>query len=229
MRPLSVLAGLLAGAVVLVRRRRRAAAERVRFAAAHPLRPEAIVSSDAPDDVFVVLGGEHDELREVVSGLGGPAEADGETREKLRRIVTLSTRHEATEELELWPVVRRTLDGGDVLAARAAAEELELRRLLHTVERRRPGTPGFSDLVQELRTAVSEHLVFEEVHVWPPLSRALAAKERAAVGRRVVRARRTAPIRPHVSTLAEPGTHPRLARAILGYDRLADRMGQRDR
>jgi Hemerythrin HHE cation binding domain len=228
-----LLIGITAGGYLLLRRRRSAA--RREGAPPQPaLMPEAIPTSQDPDDVFAVLRAEHDEIKAMGAAWREPEESrepqdswEDESAAAVARLVARCSQHEAVEELHFWPAVRDRLEDGDQLADRGQAEEVELRRTLHSLERRGPDSPDYEPLLHTLLSAAYDHFVFEEVHVWPPLSRSMDREARSELGARLLQARGDAPTHPHISAMAMPGRHRRLGRAIGWLDRFEDRRGHR--
>lgn len=215
-----VVGGAAVGAWLVLRRRRHAAGS---APAEHPLDPRAVEPSDDPDDAFARLRTAHDALRAMADDLRDAPTADREQRRAaeaaMQRLVAAAVRHEAAEELAFWPVVRDRLPDGDELAGRADAEELELRRVLHTLFRRRPGDVDWDRLVADLARLAYAHIVFEQVQVWPPLSRVLDRRQRAALGRALAAAEEEAPTRPHLGSAARRSRTKRLGRLVAAVDR----------
>lgn len=169
---------------------------------AHPLDPLAVEPRDDPDDAFTVLRQTHDELSGLAEEL-----RDRRDAEAAERWVTASLRHGTAEEEELWPVVARRMEGGEGLARRAAEDELELRKVLQTLNRRHPGDVDWDQLIDRGTHLAYDRLVWEQAHVLPPLSRVLGAGERSELGRRLRAAAADAPTRPHLA-------NSRLTRAL---------------
>jgi hypothetical protein len=235
-----LLIGITAGGYLLLRRRR--SASRHEPAAPLPgpprpaLMPEAIQPSEDTNDVFAVLRAEHDEIKAMgaawrgaqdrrSSGDVGKAQDGREDGSPavVAGLVARCSQHEAVEEVHFWPAVRERLEEGDQLADRGLAEEVELRRTLHSLERRGPDSPDYEQLLHNFLSDAYDHFVFEEVHVWPPLSRSMDRRARTELGTKLLQARADAPTHPHISAMALPGRHRRLGRAIGWLDRFEDR------
>ncbi len=190
--------------------------------AEHPPDPRAVAPSDDPDDVFTRLRAAHDTLRAMADDLRDAPTGDREQRQAaetaMQRLVTATVRHEAAEELAFWPVVRDRLPEGGELADRADTERLALRRVLHTLVRRRPGDVDWDLLLADLARQAYAHIIFEQVQVWPPLSRVLDRRQRAALGRALTAAEREAPTRPHLGSAARRGRLRRLRKLMAAVD-----------
>jgi hemerythrin superfamily protein len=144
-------------------------------------------------------------------------------------MVIAATRHEAAEELQLWPLVRERLPGGVEMADAAGEQELEQRKLLQRLDSRRPGDVDFDELVSEFAHRAASHIAYEETMVWPALRQTLGRRERQELGHQIVKAKRTAPTRPHQSVPASPGRHRLLGRSLAALDRNLDRITARGR
>ena len=82
-------------------------------------------------DVITAVGHQHREIEHLLGRLlgdpGAPELDDAARREFVDRLVALAARHEAAEELMLWPAVRRRVKGGDALADEALRDAREGR------------------------------------------------------------------------------------------------------
>lgn len=137
-------------------------------------RPASLQAAPA-GDALLQLAREHDELRHEIESLlgfevGGPHDA-GDLRAAVQRVASVASRHEVAEEEHFWPVVRRVLPDGDALADTGYAHELELKRILQTLDSRHPGDIDFDDLLHEMSDLVADHVAFEEGSVWPVWTR----------------------------------------------------------
>jgi hypothetical protein len=156
------------------------------------------------EDVFDVLAEDHEEIRQVLDELEkGPTAATGATEDQLvlRTIMTEelaieAAKHEEIELTCLWPAVREHVPAGDELADRAVCAELEIVSLLTGLGRLDASQPAFENLLGEFTQAAREHFGFEERQVWPRLRSALAPKAAAELGRRILLARQSVPVRP---------------------------------
>jgi len=103
-----------------------------------------------------------------------------------RQLCDLLTRHEDTEAQALYPELRRIVDGGDDLADDAQAAHGVVATIVARISDSPP--EDLRPLIDQLRTAVTEHVRFEEEQIFPELSEAgvdgakLAAKVDAATG-----------------------------------------------
>jgi hypothetical protein len=133
------------------------------------------------EDMFDVLAGDHEELRQALAELEkGPTAASGATEDQLmlrtimtEELIAEQGRHEAAELGWLWPAVRELVPGGEQLADRGVCAELEIVALLAGLGGLDAARPEFEDMLSRLTRAAREHFDFEERCVWPRLRSAL--------------------------------------------------------
>lgn len=199
------------------------------FAAAR--RQAGVIMAD-PEDAAVVIARDHARL----SALGQEAlrcpidrlEDRRRSRALVRRLVAEASAHEVAEEWHVWPSVRSLIPSGTAFADRARDQELELKRVLHALDSRRPGDTDYLELIRRFIELSAAHIDFEEHEVWPQLQALLGRRDRVRIGRAIVKARRRAPTRPHPSDFADPEKHPRLVRSVGLVEQRLDRMRARD-
>ncbi len=111
-------------------------------------------------------------------------------------LITEESRHEAAEEMYLWPAVRDRLPYGDQLADQAISQEREGQEILASLARAEAGDPDFEGLLSEFIGAGRDHIAFEENQVWPALRARLSEAEASELGDRVEQAKETGPTSP---------------------------------
>jgi hemerythrin superfamily protein len=153
-------------------------------------------------NLFEMLCRDHQELDSLLSRLvraPGSAGFDEEGRKYLLdRLVLVASRHEAAEELVLWPQVRRRLDGGKELADKALRAENDAKALLEAL----PTISAEQELAKgcaELHAVLFEHARFEEDIVFPELRRHTTRMWATVGGQKFRLARRGGPTRPHAN------------------------------
>lgn len=177
-------------------------------------------------DALAVLAEDHRQVLELLNrltgGSGEPRDAPRERKALAERLAIAESKHEAVEELVLWPVVRQRVEHGDELAARALEQEESGKELIHDLDHITAGDAEFMTLVQRLQSAVRDHISFEEGQVWPKLRLALSDAELDEMGEKMEAARRTAPTRPHPKTPPDPKVLGTLGPAVGTVDRVRD-------
>lgn len=150
---------------------------------------------------FHVLSADHARLldltNELTGGAGDPPGRPSEQRRLAERLVREGSRHEAIEEQYFWPLVRDRLKDGQVLAFAGVKQEVGARKLLHELNRTKPGGDTFMTMVFTLASHIRDHVTYEEGQMWPKLQLALAPDELDRLGTQLEKAKRTAPTRPH--------------------------------
>lgn len=179
------------------------------------------MSALSQPDVISVLTGQHREIDRIFAALeridGAPSQ---EALVRARQAVMALVQHSVSEEMHLYPAVRRHLDGGNELADRAIAEHDEAEQTMKRLEALRPDEQHFWPTVREMIREVRQHVQEEEHDLFPELQEACWPDELRDLGRRVQRAQRSAPTRPHP---ASPSEGAALAAAAPGAG-LVDRV-----
>jgi uncharacterized protein YdcH (DUF465 family) len=165
------------------------------------------------EDAFEVLAEDHEEIRQVLSELEkGPTAATGATEDQLmlRKIMTEeliieAAKHAEVERRHVWPAVRALVDGGGRLADRAICQQIEVGDLLAELDKLDASDPEFEKLLSAFTTMGLEHFNFEERHIWPRLSAALARNQASELGSKVVQEKLAMALLPPPRTSASPG------------------------
>lgn len=158
-------------------------------------------------DALAVLRADHDRIRAILRDLRGDPAEEGDPRQRAlvkEQLVMACSKHEALEEMIVWPEVRRRLPDGDRLVSVAFGQEEIGKKLLNEVVKTDTGTEEFLTLARQAESDGRRHMMFEENQVFFKLRRALSDPESAAMARRLDAARRLAPTRPHPLTPPEP-------------------------
>lgn len=184
-------------------------------------------------DAIALLREEHVAILGMLDELErGPAEARSVTPEDLsarRRLVTelvmAQSAHEAIEEAYFWPTVQHWLEEGRDLAAPALEQERSAKQVLAELDELEAGGARFEQLVTRLMADTREHIAYEESQVWPVVRRSMASTELERLGKKMSRARKSVPTRPHPRTPATPG----VLKAVGAADRARDALTGRQR
>lgn len=118
------------------------------------------------DDGFAELEQEHRDIEAQFEAVLADDQAP-----VVRELCDQLTRHAAREDAQLYPAVRRWVDGGDDLADRAQQESATIATMV--AELSDSATPErIGDLVTQLRDAVAAHAGFLEREIFPALREA---------------------------------------------------------
>ncbi len=182
-------------------------------------------------DVFAVLGQDHAEVKQMLAELengptrmGGASTAQLEDRKKLvQQLVIAESKHEAVEEEFFWPVVR-DLSGGAELADHGTSQEQAAKAELDRLDKLDPADDEFEPLIRGIAKAGRAHIAFEEEKVWPLLRGKLSSSGAEHLGMQLLRAKDTAPTRPHPEVPPRPGILKATGPAAAAVDRLRDKI-----
>jgi hemerythrin-like domain-containing protein len=185
--------------------------------------------------VFDVLGRDHQEVKQMLSELEkGPTARTGARDNELvlrkkmvEQLVIEESKHEAVEEMYVWPAVRDRVPDGERLARTATGQEQEGKEVLDRLDKLEASDPQFEELVVTFIQAGREHISYEETAVWPLLRESLSAKEASELGDKVAEAKKTAPTRPHPHTPPSPSVLKSAGPAVAAADRARDAVSGR--
>ncbi len=174
-------------------------------------------------DVIDVLTDQHREVEQMFVALERIDGAAGEEALVLaRQVVIALVQHSVSEEIHLYPAVRKHLDGGDALADREIAEHDKAEQTMKRLDGLLPDGEDFWSAVHELIREVRRHVQEEEQELFPGLQEACWPDELRDLGRKVQRAQRTAPTRPHPGSPSEGGALAAAAPGAGLVDRIRD-------
>src|ERR1700722_20670993 len=155
-------------------------------------------------NAFEVLAEDHQEVLRMLADLElGATAATGASSEQLdlrqkmvQLLVIVESKHEAAEDMHLWPAVRRHLSDGDDLANQAQDQEQQGKFILDRLDKvTSPEHEEFEDQVAHFIQTGRAHIAFEEEMVWPALRAAITAEEAENLGRELEDGKENAPTR----------------------------------
>ncbi|QPP07444.1 hemerythrin domain-containing protein [Streptomyces bathyalis] len=173
------------------------------------------------DDIIGILLTQHARIRELFAEVHvtlGDAK-----RAKFGEFRALLAVHEAAEEMILRPVARKTA-GEDEAAARNE-EEREEERILAELEQMNPDRSQFEAKLSEFEKAFRDHADREELEEFPAVRDGCSREQRQKMGRRLLRAERTAPTHPHPATAGSPAAQWAATPFESLLDRARDALG----
>lgn len=187
------------------------------------------LSPGAQDDLVTVVTRDHRAVELIFAELQLGEGTPERRRDLADHLTTELVRHAVAEEMYMYPAARRVLPDGDKIADKEIAEHAEVERLLKELEGVEATDPRFGDLVERVIADVRHHVGEEEEHLLPRLQDACSVEELQELGRMVVRAKDSAPTRPHPSAPDSPPANLILAPGVGMIDRLRDKLSGRDR
>ncbi|GHH86394.1 hemerythrin [Streptomyces sulfonofaciens] len=150
----------------------------------------------SPDqDVVALLMAQHGEIRNLFDEVE-QSEGD-QRRDAFRGLVRMLAVHETAEEEVVHPYARRSVEGGAQIVDERLEEERKAKELLARLDGMDPADERFMPLLQELRTAVTEHARAEERYEFAQLRRIHDQGALATMAQAVKAAEATAPTHPH--------------------------------
>lgn len=178
-------------------------------------------------DLVDILIEDHREVEGLFRELERPA-GDAERQEQLvSAAIAELVRHSVAEEQYLYPVTRQVLPDGDRIADREIEDHSAAEQVMKRLEAMRPDDPEFDSEVATLIADVREHIEDEETNLFPRLREACSQQQLADLGKKVERAKKMAPTRPHPSAPNTPPANKLLAPGTGLADRVRDALSGR--
>ena len=189
---------------------------------------DGMTASTTPTDVIMFLTEQHREVDDMFAQL---EDMDGATDEKVQRlaeqVVTSLVKHSVAEEIYLYPAVRKALPDGDDVADHELHEHDEAEQTMKKLEGLTPEQAEFWPTLHQLIGEIRHHVDEEENNLFPKLRAACSEQELQELGRKVQRAEKFAPTRPHPSAPAEGAALGVLAPGAGLVDRIRDALSGR--
>jgi hemerythrin-like domain-containing protein len=186
-------------------------------------------------DVFEVLGGDHAAVKQMLDALErSPDNSSGATdavvaarKAVAEQLIIDSSAHETAEEQYFWPVVRDRLPDGNGLADQAIEQERVAKQMLSELGKLGGPQHEFDALIDTIIPSCRAHIEFEETQVWPGLRKVLSADESQELGKKITKAKKLSPTRPHPRTPPTPAVLATLRPAVAVVDKLRDAVAGR--
>jgi hemerythrin superfamily protein len=189
----------------------------------------ATVPPAAQDDLVSVITRDHRGIELILAELQLGEGTPQHRRDLADHLTAELVRHSVAEEMYVYPAARRVLADGNEVADREIAEHAEVERILKDLEGVDATDPQFDELVGNVITEVRHHMLDEEQQLLPRLQRACSSDELLELGRIMVRAKDSAPTRPHPSAPDKPPANRILGPGVGMIDRLRDALTGRNR
>ncbi|SHH04163.1 hemerythrin domain-containing protein [Streptoalloteichus hindustanus] len=186
------------------------------------------MTQSAQEDLFSVLITDHREVERAFRDLESGAMSDPQQRRDMAdHVIAELVRHSVAEEMYLYPTARKKLPDGDQVADQEIAEHAEAERVMKELDGLEATDPRFDELLRTLMREIRDHIRGEENDLFPRLQAACTQDELLELGRKVTRAKQTAPTRPHPSAPHKPPANKLLAPGAGLVDRLRDALSGR--
>jgi hemerythrin superfamily protein len=177
-------------------------------------------------DVVDILTADHAEIHALLATIRTEADA-GRRRDLADTVVAELVRHSVSEEMHVYPAMRKHLPDGDQAVEHDIEEHKEIETLLKELEKADASGPEFADVVQRLGAVLDDHVADEEREQFPLLRARVPAEELVEIGAKVERAQRQAPTRPHPNAPNAKLFHVLAVPGVGMVDRLRDRLSGR--
>lgn len=177
-------------------------------------------------DMIDILVEDHREVEDLFQRLEQPADAQRRS-DLLNAAIAELVRHSVAEEQYLYPVTREVLSDGDQIADREIEEHSEAEEMMKRLEGMEPSEPDFDPTLRELMSEVRDHIADEEGNLFPRLRQSCSQEQLADLGKKIERAKKIAPTRPHPSAPDTPPANKLLGPGAGMVDRLRDTFSSR--
>lgn len=191
----------------------------------NPALERAEAAQLAQDDILGVLLNQHARIRELFPEThvtGGE-----EKRTNFRDLRALLAVHEAAEEMILRPVAKK--HAGESEAERRNEEEADIEQILAELEQMDLFGSQFEAKLGELEKFFGDHADREEQEEFPAVRAGCDDEQRQRMGRRLLKAERAAPTRPHPAAAGSPAAQWAVGPFAALLDRARDAMADTHR
>ncbi|WP_042391667.1 hemerythrin domain-containing protein [Streptacidiphilus carbonis] len=156
--------------------------------------------SDPDPDVITVLLGQHARVKNLFIRINS---ATGKAKQSLfDELRELLAAHETGEEIVLRPVSQKA--AGDKVTDARNAEEKEANKVLTKLEKLDVDSAEFNAAFAEFEKSVLAHAQHEENEELPAVRAQCSEEERQQMGKRLLKAEKSAPTHPHASAAGSP-------------------------
>lgn len=174
-------------------------------------------------DVCDVLSADHREFLALVTSIRATHDP-GERRDLADTLISELVRHAVTEEMLVYPAIRRHVPDGAAAVEEDVAEHQDLERTMKDLEGVEPTDARFDQLVAHLESTLRDHVHDEEDGQFPQLRAHVPREELVEIAGKVEAAKRTAPTRPHPGAPDHQVFHELVGPGVGLVDRLRDKL-----
>ena len=172
-------------------------------------------------DVIELLEHDHREVEQMFADY--EQASSNEEKETLRdRIIIELVRHSEAEEQAVYPLIRKNIDNGDQIIEHEIDEHSKAERIMKELDGMDPGDPQFGVLMQQLMTAIKEHVSEEENEMFPKFRASVDQSELEKLGDTVKALKKILPTHPHPMAPDHPPFNALLAPGAALVDRARD-------
>ena len=179
-------------------------------------------------DLLSVIMSDHLEVERIFSQLQTGTGTPEHRKQLADHVIAELVRHAVAEEMWMYPAVRKALPDGDELADHELEEHAEAERTMDELDGLDPTDPKFDELLGKLMSPIRHHVEDEEGQLLPRLREACSSEELQYLGRKVLKAKKLAPTRPHPAAPDRPPLNRILAPGAGLVDRMRDALSGRN-
>jgi len=186
------------------------------------------VTQTESTDLVDVIVADHRAVEKVFQELESGTTSPQDRRLLVEHVIAELVRHSVAEEQHMYPAAREVLPDGDKIADHELEEHAEAERVMKELDGCRPEDPRFEELLVSLMKDIRHHMKEEESSLLPKLREACSTEQLRELGEKVLRAKKTAPTRPHPSAPDTPPANRMLDPGAGLIDRLRDALTGRN-
>lgn len=181
------------------------------------------MTTDNDQDVVDVLTADHREFLDLVTRIR--SSQDAATQKDLAdTLVAELVRHAVAEEMWVYPAMKQHLPDGEAKVQHETEEHEELEVLMKQLEGSEPADQEFVQGVARLEEVLRDHIDDEESDQFPELRARIPHEELVTMARRVEKAKKVAPTRPHPAAPNTELFHKTVGPGAGMVDRLRDKL-----
>lgn len=177
-------------------------------------------------DVIELLEHDHREVEQMFTEYEQATDPQ-ERRTIADKIIIELVRHSEAEEQAVYPMIRSHIENGDSIVEHEIDEHSQAERLMKELDGMDPANPEFGVLMQQLMTAIREHVAEEENVVFPQFRQTVSAEELDKLGKTVQALKKVVPTHPHPMAPDHPPFNALLAPGVALVDRVRDLLSDR--
>jgi hemerythrin-like domain-containing protein len=177
-------------------------------------------------DVIELLEHDHREVEQMFTEFEQATDPK-EKRAIADKVIIELVRHSEAEEQAVYPMMRKHIENGDAIVEHEIDEHSQAERLMKQLDRMDPTNPEFGVLMQQLMTAVKEHIAEEENEAFPQFRQAVSPEELEKLGKTVQALKKIVPTHPHPMAPDHPPFNALLAPGTALVDRVRDLLSGR--
>ncbi|MDQ1746266.1 MAG: hypothetical protein QOD07_529 [Frankiaceae bacterium] len=174
-------------------------------------------------DVIELLEHDHREVEEMFAEYERATDPQ-EKRTIVDRIIIELVRHSEAEEQAVYPLIRTHIENGDSIIEHEIDEHSQAERLMNDLDGMDPTDPQFGVLMQQLMTAIKDHVAEEENVVFPQFRDAVSPEELDKLGTTVQALKKILPTHPHPMSPDHPPFNALLSPGAALVDRVRDML-----